>query len=306
MFSGFLKSPQGLPAPRPIPNGGLGGLVSLRGRDKRDGNGNMTKSNPAKLSRKKPAPISLRDVEVSAPAQTAPMMQVEDWLLRTQEPPRTAIAAFSDMDGPDNEAQGLAQRPFWQRTNSEDIITAIGSEAPQLQPIELPGSILLPDQGYGSESCYSPPLVSRVRAFSDASQLTFVPTSFSPISPHFSDADGFTAVFRPINRKTSEFTQQIPSANMSAIATSTFVGRFSINATQIKEINAMSAYELLPMMSKLSNKEIVDEWVPAMEKEFAKLKAVIQILHSIVPPEEKLIRSFSQVSTFPTGVLDVL
>jgi hypothetical protein len=127
-------------------------------------------------------------------------------------------------------------------------------------PVELPGSILLPSQGFPQQDPPVTPARDKFRGRpSDESERSSTPSlDFSS-----STTDGEMDLFK-------NFTS--PQKRSGRANT---LSRAPVNRTS-KPFTAMSAEELMECLPELNMSVVNHSWVPAMEKELKRIKALLQ------------------------------
>jgi hypothetical protein len=155
------------------------------------------------------------------------------------------------------------------------------------EPVELPGSLLLPSQGFPqSEPPVTPARQTFGRSYSGTSSSTLSPT------PALSTCSTVTATEMDVLKSFSPMKKEAKPTTSSASTTS--VPKIG------KPFSAMTAEELIQCLPQCSPSTIYNAWVPAMLREHQKIKNLLQGASEIKTNGNVELRDFSAVCVMAT------
>jgi hypothetical protein len=254
--------------PRAISNGGLGGFVQVDQLIWDHVNGGKTTW--PKRRKQRPPPIdvgidgcvlltTLTSTSVVMPGCRTPVTPGTSWTMNTTN------AAVTDMT-PSGTSPPVSR---YSVAGQARIYTSMPGtpSTPEAkfksEPVELPGSLLLPSQGFPqSEPPVTPARQTFGRSYSGASSSTLSPT------PGLSTCSTVTATEMDVLKSFSPMKKEAKPTTSSASTTS--VPKIG------KPFSAMTAEELIQCLPQCSPSTIYNTWVPAMLREHQKIKNLLQ------------------------------
>lgn len=160
-----------------------------------------------------------------------------------------------------------------------------------LQPVELPGSLLLPSQGFPqSEPPVTPSRQTFERSYSDES------SSVWSCTPELSTCSTVTASDMDVLRSFSP--KKVTKSNISSPATA------SVHKIG-KPFSAMTAEDLIQCLPHCSPSMITNTWVPAMLREHRKIKNLLQDAADIKMDANAELRDLGAVSMIASRTFGV-
>jgi hypothetical protein len=160
-----------------------------------------------------------------------------------------------------------------------------------LQPVELPGSLLLPSQGFPQSE---PPVTPSRQTFED--RYSDESSSTSSSTPGLSTCSTVTAPDMDVLRSFSPKKRATKSTMSSPSITSVHkIG---------KTISAMTAEELIQCLPECSPAMIAHTWVPTMLREYQKVKSLLQDAAEIKMDANTELRDLSTVSITASKIFE--
>jgi hypothetical protein len=279
--------------PRAISNGGLGGFVQVDQLIWDHVNGGKTTW--PKRRKQRPSPIdvgidgnilltTLTSTSVVIPGPRTPVTPGTPWTVNTTN------AAFTDMMASRTSPpisrynmSGQARVYNWMPGTPSTPEPNFKSE-----PVELPGSLLLPSQGFPqSEPPVTPARQTFGRSYSGESSSTLSST------PGLSTGSAVTATEMDVLRSFSPKKKEAKPTTSSASTTS--VPKIG------KPFSAMTAEELIQCLPQCSPSTICNAWVPAMLREHQKIKSLLQDALEIKVNGNVELRDFGAVCMLATS-----
>lgn len=262
LLSAHVRSPR----PRAVSHGGLGGFVQV---DQLIYDAHCSKSSWPKGRNKRPPPINIGfDGGMGLTAISAISLDLQG--CRTPVTPYTPYrpnASPAIMTTiPDSHCLPLSRYNMARRP----CVCASVQETPSApnqkfipQPVELPGSLLLPSQGFPqSEPPVTPPRQIYERHCSDDAISTRCSTpGLSTCSTLSSGNMDVLKAFSPKKKAAKSTTSSTSNQSFSKIG---------------KPFSAMTAEELIHCLPECSPVVIANLWVPAMVREHEKIKVLLQ------------------------------
>ena len=161
------------------------------------------------------------------------------------------------------------------------------------EPVELPGSLLLPSQGFPqSEPPVTPARQTFGRSYSGESSSTLSST------PGLSTGSAVTATEMDVLRSFSPKKKEAKPTTSSASTTS--VPKIG------KPFSAMTAEELIQCLPQCSPSTTCNTWVPAMLREHQKIKSLLQDALEIKVNGNVELRDFGAVCILATSRFYIL
>lgn len=274
--------------PRAISNGGLGGFVQVDQLIWDHVNGGKTTW--PKRRKQRPSPIdvgidgsilltTLTSTSVVIPGPRTPVTPGTPWTMnvvtdmtasRTSPPvSRYSVAG---------QARVYTSMPGTPSTPEPKF---------KSEPVELPGSLLLPSQGFPqTEPPVTPARQTFRRSYSGGSSSTLSST------PGLSTGSAVTATEMDVLKSFSPKKKEAKPSTSSASTTSVLkIG---------KPFSAMTAEELIQCLPQCSPSTICNTWVPAMLREHQKIKSLLQDALEIKVNGDVELRDFGAVCMLAT------
>ena len=244
---------------RAVSNGGLGGFVtigSIMVMETRQGDGKATWPKNRRRKRNEPPPISIiQESDKFFVKQEVLSPTTESGLLRT---PRTPVSRYNPLLTPSSVYSNyLPPTPV---TPKQQIIPSAS---------ELPGSLLLPSQGFPQSDppCTPARLPALSRSSSEESDSVWTPAQ--SVSSATTDIED------------NEMLKNFPPKHLPRAAKSNKPRIFSSPVAHELEIgkpmSTMDADELLDELPQLSPEAVKAIWIPAMFKQHEKIKKLLQV-----------------------------
>ncbi|KIW11517.1 hypothetical protein PV08_10818 [Exophiala spinifera] len=263
---------------RAVPNGGLGGLIpsdkaGITGRSMA-ANASFVQATVLGKRRQKPPPIltsrSLSDLSITSVKASAGSVLEYVWPW-TPKTPKDCTCAES-LPG---ESRKILQLPvvvpkdaavtsdLYQSLPETPVTLVSDLTSP---PVELPGSLLLPSQGFPQTDPISPPpSLYRSRRDTQESIISLVPTQSTSVSTD----DLAMETLRNLTTSSRRNDQ-------SAIPSYTIGSRNVPESRITKPFTAMTVEELLDYLPQCKNSDTVKElWLPALRIHMDKMAALI-------------------------------
>ncbi|KIX00996.1 uncharacterized protein Z518_10062 [Rhinocladiella mackenziei CBS 650.93] len=277
-MASFFISKQQLNKTKAVPHGGLGGLVSPGGGDTGGNDADAAcESRWTKSKRRRPPPIQIASgLELSpiSPAQISAASSLGFGGLWTPKTPTDRNRSRSLIGGDANEKVS----PLISRYDSAAPCqphcsppqTPMSPRVSQTSlPAELPGSLLLPSQGFPQTNPISPPPSIRVlRRDTGDSSLSSARTLSTSASTDEENMETLRHLTTPLRKNDRFGTLSITPAT---------TGDRPIEASRItRPFSAMGMEELLARLPELNPSTISQLWLPAFRIQFQKMTAVLQ------------------------------
>lgn len=271
---------------RTVSNGGLGGCIQL-GPQKQ---GNEMMSRPTWPLRRKVKPlavdVSFAKDDFTFSTMTPGSVVVHDITLG--EGFGSPVTDYVNAAHSDEEAircLSAAERHEIKERSSVIVNRPQTPPTPEQTtplPIELPGSILLPSQGFPQADPPVTPARDKIQARPrDESRRSSTP-SLDTSSTTETDMDIFKHLTSP--------PKQSHRANTSSSA--------PVNSTS-KPFTAMSVEELMQCLPDLTMSVVSHNWVPAMEGELKRIKSLLQEAAEVRLESQTDMKNFGNVSFKP-------
>jgi hypothetical protein len=280
MASLFVTKPDAT-RQRAITNCGLGGFVtigSLMVMENKQGDGKATWPKNRRRKRNRPSPISIiRESDKYFVKQEIVSPVAENYPMRT---PRTPVSRYNQLLTPSCDYNNNLPPLAMPLTPKQQIISS---------PLELPGSLLLPSQGFPqSDPPCTParlPAQSRSRSSSEESDCVWTP--------------GFS-VSSATDIEDDEMPKSFPLKHLPRAAKPGKPRNFSAPATHEldigKPISAMSTDELLMELPQMPAEAVQAIWVPAMVKQHDRIKNLLQDAADVRLDTNSELQDYGQVS----------
>jgi hypothetical protein len=283
--------------PRAVSNGGLGGFVQLEPLIWDQSHG--SKSTWPRRRKQRPPPIDLGiegSLLLTTVASTAfiiqgcrtPVTPGTPWAMKTANP---AVRAMT----PARASPPVSRYSVTGRARvyaSMPETPATPESNPSVQPVELPGSLLLPSQGFPqSEPPVTPSRQTFGRSYSDESSSTLCST------PGLSTCSTATAAEMDVLRSFSP--KKKPTKSTTSSASTHSVHKIG------KPFSAMTAEELIQCLPECSSTMIVNTWVPAMLREYQKIKKLLQDASDVQMDTNTELRDFGAVCMMAARISSV-
>lgn len=258
---------------RPVSNGGLGGLVEL-GRF-----GPSSVKDRKREERKRPASLRLVNSDGLLPPRT-PLCSASSRTPTSAKSLTSLLSWFTD-DGKTEarlvNALQSAFSPQFPNTarlpderHPRDPATRVKPARPSAPPpFELPGSLLLPSQGFAPPPETPKKLSRRTTGDSDLSSTPSV-TTCTTLSSACSCTMGFWKL------KSAQESLATPESEGWGLASVQGDKSLSVTSTISKPFNLMSIDELLEALPGCNQVAIDEFWIPEMKKKIAATKAIVQ------------------------------
>lgn len=146
-------------------------------------------------------------------------------------------------------------------------------------PAELPGSILLPSQGFPQQN---PPITPARDSYTSQYSEDYL-QSRTPSLDTSSSTDGEMEIFK-----------HLTSPPKRSVRANTFPVAATLNTS--KPFSAMGAEELMDCLPELNMSVVSHSWVPAMENELKRIKALLQEAAEIRLQSQAGLENFGSVS----------
>lgn len=266
-FTATARSPQ----PRAVSHGGLGGFVQVEELNYDHERG--VKSTWPKRRSQRPPSIDIRNGGFAVADMYSASVPLDG--IRTPLTPRTLWSTTTTSPAVREMTPGKASPPTsrYNTAGRSFVYTSLPAtpSTPNqkfaAEPVELPGSLLLPSQGFPqSLPPITPPRKAIKRRSSEESSSSSSTLCSTPgLSTTSSSSSGEMEVlktFSPIHKG----QKATPTSTMSTI---------SVNKIG-KPFSTMTAEELVQCLPDCSPAVISNMWVPAMIREHQKIKALLQ------------------------------
>lgn len=262
-----LLAPKGVPRRRRrVSNGGLGGCVQTEPQHRYYQDLSLSRKPVVPLRRRRLPPavnIRLEEQIDTLSTMTPTSVVVHDVSIygdfgnpfTDNEKTSQLEERIVELLSPVNQAEMVEHSPVF--VNRPQTPTT--PEQTAILPVELPGSILLPSQGFPQADPPITPARDDYRSrWSEESRRSPTPSLDSS-----STTDGEMDIFK-----------NLTSPQKGSVRAKTF------SASRMKETSkpftAMSAEELMQCLPDLNMSLVLHSWVPAMEKELKRIKALLQ------------------------------
>lgn len=267
---------------RRVSNGGLGGCVQLSPQGRSPGIRSMPtwplrrqikppavkvgfNQDDLKLSTMTPRSVVVHDTTIGGGFN----FPVEDGMATTLSDEKTAESLFGGKQELRKRSAVFVNRP--QTPTTPDQTTPL--------PVELPGSILLPSQGFSQADPPVTPARDKFQApSSEVSTRSSVP-SLDTSSTTDTEMDMFKNLTSP--QKRSHRSKTFSSSPTKSTS---------------KPFTAMSAEELMRCLPHLNMSVITGNWAPAMEVELKRIKGLLQGAAEVRLDSQADLKSYAMVS----------
>ncbi|KAF7502909.1 hypothetical protein GJ744_004814 [Endocarpon pusillum] len=254
--------------PRRVAHGGLGGCVQTGQQDRFYETYNRKMSLSRRPLRGKKVPLAVntdvenRDIALSTMTPTSVVLHDDSsygefgnpFVDQMKAPPADGNSV--ELVSPIEQHESGTHSPVFVNRPQ----TPPTPEQTATLPVELPGSILLPSQGFPQTNPPIAPARDHFKTFAcDESRRSSTPSLDYSSSTTDSDMD---------------MLKNLTSPSKRAGRANTFDAPQGIKAS--KPIPAMSADELMKCLPELNMSIISHSWVPAMENELKRIKALLQ------------------------------
>src|SRR3984957_8482064 len=251
--------------PRAISNGGLGGFVQVDQLIWDHVNGGKTTW--PKRRKQRPPPIDVGiDGSILVTTLTSTSMVISGRKTPvTPGTPWTMNAAVTDMMASRTSPPVSSYSVAGQARVYTSMPGTPSTPEPKFksEPAELPGSLLLPSQGFPQSEPPVPPARQTFgRSYSGGSSSTLSST------PGLSTCSTVTVTEMDVLKSLSPKKREVKPTTSSACTTS--VPKIG------KPFSAMTAEELVQCLPQCSPSTICNTWVPAMLRELQKIKSLLQ------------------------------
>jgi hypothetical protein len=275
--------------PRAISNGGLGGFVQVDQLIWDHVNGGKTTW--PKLRKQRPPPIDVGiDGSILVTTLTSTSMVISGRKTPvTPGTPWTMNAAVTDMMASRTSPPVSSYSVAGQARVYTSMPGTPSTPEPKFksEPAELPGSLLLPSQGFPqSEPPVTPARQTFGRSYSGGSSSTLSST------PGLSTCSTVTVTEMDVLKSLSPKKREVKPTTSSACTTS--VPKIG------KPFSAMTAEELVQCLPQCSPSTICNTWVPAMLRELQKIKSLLQDALEIKVNGNVELRDFGAVCMMAT------
>jgi hypothetical protein len=275
--------------PRAISNGGLGGFVQVDQLIWDHVNGGKTTW--PKRRKQRPPPIDVGiDGSILVTTLTSTSMVISGRKTPvTPGTPWTMNAAVTDMMASRTSPPVSSYSVAGQARVYTSMPGTPSTPEPKFksEPAELPGSLLLPSQGFPqSEPPVTPARQTFGRSYSGGSSSTLSST------PGLSTCSTVTVTEMDVLKSLSPKKREVKPATSSACTTS--VPKIG------KPFSAMTAEELVQCLPQCSPSTICNTWVPAMLRELQKIKSLLQDALEIKVNGNVELRDFGAVCMMAT------
>lgn len=266
---------------RAVSNGGLGGFVtigSIRVMETSQGDGKATWPKNGRRRKNKPPPISIiqdSDKYFVKQEVLSPTPIAEDKFTLSPRTPISRYNALLTQSGVHGNHLPPPQPPL---TPKQQLLPSA---------LELPGSLLLPSQGFPqSDPPCTParPLLCPSRSSSEESDQIWTPAISTSSATDIED---------------DEMPKPFPPKHLPRAAKTSKSRNFTAPAAQElgigKPISAMSAEELLEELPQLGSDAVKAIWIPAMIKQHDRIKKLLQDAADVRLDTSSGIHDFGQV-----------
>lgn len=279
--------------PHAISNGGLGGFVQVEPliSDQLPG----SESTWLKRREQRPPPVDLgigdsvlSTSPTSASFFKSPVTPGTPWAMNTANPAAMVMK-------PAKASPPVSRYNMTGRARLHPSIPGTPSTRESevtLQPVELPGSLLLPSQGFPqSEPPVTPSRQKFYRSYSDESSSSLSST------PGLSTCSTVTATRMDVLKN---FSPKM----MTTKSTTSSVSKMSIHRIG-KPFSAMTVEELIHCLPECSPAMIANTWVPAMLREYQKTKTLLQDASEIKVDANAELKDLGVVCVMAVGISQV-
>lgn len=270
---------------RKVSHGGLGGCVPVKPRNRE--HADTSKSSWALRRKKRPAVV---DIDVDRENLTISTMTPTSIVLHDTAIPESLDSPLTEDMKPaqlEEKIMELLSSAGHHETAEKSSVfvgrpqTPPTPEQTAVLPIELPGSILLPSQGFPQEN---PPITPARNKFEsrESEESTRSQTPSLDSSP---TTDGEMDIFKNLTapQKRSGRANTFPTSPVKIAS---------------KPFTAMSAEELLQCLPELNMSVISHSWLPAMENELKKIKELLQDAAEVRLQSQANLEIFGSVSLY--------
>ena len=268
-----------MPKARVIPYGGLGGVIYPE-RGEAGDRSDVSIATEANLScseqQRRLPPINILGTPndlCTSPSQASAVSSLRFGDLLT---PKTSNDWCRSQSVVGNESNSVAS-PITPRFNSDELAEIYCSppETPASSrpwkdslPVELPGSLLLPSQGFPQTNPISPPpSLQRIRRDTEDSTSSSVPTLSTSPSTDADTMDALRSWATPL-KKANQFGD-------SAMPTYIIGNRLTEGPQISKPFSAMNIEELLTVLPECNSLVVAQLWIPAARAQFQRMIALL-------------------------------
>lgn len=267
------------PKTRAVPNGGLGGFVCPEGGSAGScemGKAANSSSKKAKL-RHRPPPIRIVGGHASSSISPAQPSAVSSLGIGSLWTPKTPTDRHRICSLPGGEWD-VGPSPVTPRHNSA-VPSELYCSPPETPisakpchkslPVELPGSLLLPSQGFPQTNPISPPPSLRLhRRDTEDSTLSSVPTLVTSSSSDDDTMDTLRNLTTPLRKHDRLGDGTMPN-------TYTIGSRVPMNTQVTRPFSAMTIEDLLDRLLECDRLTVSQQWLPAMRIQFQKMVSLL-------------------------------
>ncbi len=275
--------------PRAISNGGLGGLVKTEATGRVPDGTSQLGTWPRK--RQRPTPLQIYHDTDNLLVPTAP------WSARSVQSSRSTWSpTTSSSFGKDTMLSTNVHKhhlsPLMSRFNSasSNLVTLETIKPPPNggTPIELPGSLLLPSQGFPPPPATPSHGINLKRQGTDDSDFSTVPSLTTSVSTA-SSSDNMDL----LKGLSTQHWKASPTHSSHAIVNGNANRQCS---TVSKPFSAMSIEELLAGLPKCDSNTIARVWLPEMQKKCSHMKQLLQRSQECAVAPDSELKSIGNVS----------
>lgn len=300
MMTSFL-SPKAITdnRPRSISNGGLGGLTVPKPVQSSAGRPIETGTWPRRKEKQRPPPLKIQhnkeQLLVPAPQMSARLSQetIRSWSPAT--PTNSTIDATVALMMVVNDDSWKSRVPVSRFKISAGLPTipanlpatpAKDTPLSKTFPIELPGSLLLPSQGFSPPIFTLPQPGKLSRTDTSDSDLSSLPS----LTTSSSVASADMALFKNMTLPTRNRRLSTSDAATSSTQSDTRPGTIG------KPFTAMTLEELFAAYSECDETTITSVWIPQMQKKLQDVKSLLQDSADIKLESHQTLSNLGKVS----------
>lgn len=283
-------------APRPaqnrrraVSNGGLGGLVRIEATEPiADGTSELG-TWPKRVRQPPPMQVYHDTDNLAVPAARWSAKSTQSGSSRWSQ--NTTSRLGEDL-GLLANVHNYHLSPLMSRFNSacSNSVTPETSKSPlNATPVELPGSLLLPSQGFPPPPTTTPQRIDLKRQDTDDSELSTVPSLTTSVST-IASSDNM------------DLLKGLSTHHWKASASSGGHSNANVNVNRqfssvSKPFSAMSIEELLASLPKYDSDTIARIWLPEMQKKCSHMKQLLQKSHKGAVHSDDDLKTIGRVST---------